>query len=46
MLSSALINGTLPPSLGGLTALHYLDLSYNTITGSIPSELGGLRSLV
>ncbi|RRT42703.1 hypothetical protein B296_00056932 [Ensete ventricosum] len=36
-LSSNLINGSLPPDLGG-QRLRYLNLSYNRIAGSIPPE--------
>ncbi|XP_073002228.1 probable LRR receptor-like serine/threonine-protein kinase At4g37250 [Typha latifolia] len=38
-LSSNLVNGSLPPDLGG-TSLRYLNLSYNRLTGEIPVELG------
>ncbi|KAJ7961468.1 LRR receptor-like serine/threonine-protein kinase FLS2 [Quillaja saponaria] len=38
--------GTLPPSLGNLTALRKLDLSQNYFTGNISCVVAGLKSLV
>ncbi|KAK4278052.1 hypothetical protein QN277_015951 [Acacia crassicarpa] len=38
------LQGTLPPSLGGLTELQRLELQYNNISGPLPS-LKGLGSL-
>eukprot|EP00164_Ancoracysta_twista_P002100 GFYU01002775.1.p1 GENE.GFYU01002775.1~~GFYU01002775.1.p1 ORF type:complete len:518 (+),score=28.85 GFYU01002775.1:54-1556(+) len=37
--------GTIPTSLGALTSLRVLDLSYNQLTGGIPDWLGQLKSL-
>ena len=37
--------GVVPPELGKLSALNYLDLSGNALTGNIPAELGNLREL-
>ncbi|KAK1381344.1 Protein kinase domain-containing protein [Heracleum sosnowskyi] len=40
------LSGTLPSSLGNLTSLEHLDVSWNIlITGFIPSELGNLTNL-
>ncbi|KAK4487070.1 hypothetical protein RD792_006385 [Penstemon davidsonii] len=39
------INGTIPNSLGKLSALRVLGLSNNNLFGSIPSSLGDLREL-
>ncbi|XP_024021432.1 probable LRR receptor-like serine/threonine-protein kinase At1g56140 [Morus notabilis] len=36
--------GTLPPFLGDLTALQYLDVGHNTFHGTIPKELGSLKN--
>ena len=37
--------GVVPPELGKLSALNYLDLSGNALTGNIPAELGNLSVL-
>jgi Leucine-rich repeat (LRR) protein len=37
--------GSIPASVGELTALEYLDLSQNSLTGVLPTELGILVSL-
>ncbi len=39
------IDGTLPPELGDLTSLTYLDLGDNNFIGNIPVELGNLTNL-
>ena len=39
------LRGTIPPSLGGLKELEWLNLSDNRLTGSIPTELGNLFNL-
>ena len=39
------LEGTIPPSLGELSALVTLDLSGNSLTGEIPAELGQLSNL-
>ena len=44
-LYSNYLVGTLPPSLGGLDSLRYLQLEWNRLRGSIPSELGDLDQL-
>ena len=36
---------TIPPELGTLTNLEYLDLEYNELTGPIPKELINLKKL-
>ncbi|KAK4487068.1 hypothetical protein RD792_006383, partial [Penstemon davidsonii] len=40
------INGTIPNSLGKLSALTMLGLSSNNLSGTIPSSLGDLRELI
>ncbi|GLJ14414.1 hypothetical protein SUGI_0232930 [Cryptomeria japonica] len=44
-LGNMSLQGVLPPQLGNLSFLHYLDLSFNRIGGQIPSALGRLRRL-
>ena len=44
-LSGYGLSGTIPPGLGGLTGLEYLDLGRNGLSGKIPGELGGLTNL-
>ena len=39
------MTGVIPPELGSLTSLEYLDLYGNQMTGAIPSELGDLTNL-
>ena len=37
--------GQIPPEIGNLTALTFLDLSFGRLQGSIPSTLGQLTAL-
>ena len=37
------LNGAIPPKLGNLTQLLWLDLQDNQLSGSIPAALGNLR---
>ncbi len=39
------LNGTIPPALGDLTSLTYLNLDRNELSGEIPEALLGLTSL-
>lgn len=39
------LSGPLPPELGNLSGLEWLDLGNNRLTGQIPRELGNLASL-
>ena len=39
------LSGSIPPELGNLTNLQYLDLYCNQLSGSIPPELGNLANL-
>ena len=43
--SLAWLPGTLPASIGSLTALTYLSLSNGQLNGTIPASLGGLTAL-
>ena len=45
VLSGYGLSGTIPPELGGLTGLEYLDLRRNGLSGEIPQELGVLTNL-
>ena len=40
-----LLGGTIPPGLGNLSKLEYLDLNATGLTGGIPTELGTLSNL-
>ena len=44
-LSENGLSGSIPPELGRLTELEWLDLSDNRLSGSIPPELGTLINL-
>ena len=44
-LSGSSLDGTVPTTLGRLTALETLDLGDNALTGTIPTELGSLTGL-
>jgi len=44
-LNSNGLRGSLPTSLGNLSALTWLELQYNELSGNIPTELGGLTEL-
>ncbi|XP_042012894.1 receptor-like protein 20 [Salvia splendens] len=44
-LSSNSFSGTIPPSIGNLKILKYLNLTHNSLTGHIPSSLGNLSEL-
>ncbi|KAK0584687.1 hypothetical protein LWI29_017110 [Acer saccharum] len=44
-LSEESICGLLPPSMGYLTRLEYLDLSFNNFTGPLPPSMGNLTQL-
>jgi len=39
------INGTIPSSIGKLTALKYLLIGETSMTGPLPSEIGLLTNL-
>ena len=39
------LSGPIPPELGGLGKLRFVDLQYNALSGSIPPELGDLADL-
>ena len=45
ILSGYGLSGSIPPELGGLTGLEYLDLGRNRLSGEIPQELGVLTNL-
>ena len=44
-LKDNLLSDSLPPELGQLTELRWLNLSYNHLSGPLPPELGQLASL-
>ena len=39
-------NGSLPPEIGDLSKLEYLNISENSLTGSIPKEIANCSSLI
>ena len=39
------LSGPIPPELGGLDRLRFVDLQYNALSGSLPPELGDLADL-
>ena len=45
VLASNNLMGSIPPELGSLTNLSYLNLSPNQLSGTIPPELGSLTNL-
>ncbi len=44
-LQSNGLKGTLPTTIGNLSALNWLELQYNELSGSVPSELGSMTLL-
>ena len=44
-LSTMGLQGTIPPHLGNLSFLVYLNISHNKFHGHLPNELGQLRRL-
>ena len=45
-LSSNELTGTIPPELGNLSELTYVELNVNRLAGPIPPEIGNLANLV
>ena len=39
------ISGTIPPEIGAMKALKYIDLAFNQLTGTLPTELLGCDSI-
>nr|GLL30750.1 probable leucine-rich repeat receptor-like protein kinase At1g35710 [Ipomoea trifida] len=44
-ISHNYINGSIPPAIGDLSNLVFLDLSYNEFDGNIPPQIGNLTEL-
>ena len=44
-LVNNLLTGSIPPEIGNLTNLAWLDFGNNRLTGSIPPEIGNLKNL-
>ena len=44
-LTANQLTGSIPPEIGNMTNLEWLDLSNNQLTGSIPSKIGNLTNL-
>jgi len=40
------LSGEIPPEIGCLTNLQWLDLGFNELTGELPSEIGNLTNLI
>lgn len=45
ILSEVKLRGSIPPEIGTLTKLSYIDLSYNLLAGELPSSLANLSLL-
>ncbi|CAK9873690.1 unnamed protein product [Sphagnum jensenii] len=45
VLGSNSLSGLIPPQIGTLSSLQYLDLSSNTFSGTVPLQLGNLVNL-
>src|SRR5690606_37876571 len=45
-LSNNELSGSLPPTLGNLSSLEYIDTSGNQFSGCLPSEVGNLSNLI
>lgn len=45
MLSDNCVSGTLPPEMGLLSSLQYIDLSHNGLSGFIPDDFYNLSML-
>ncbi|OEL29171.1 hypothetical protein BAE44_0009810, partial [Dichanthelium oligosanthes] len=44
-LGENLLTGSIPPSIGNLSNLVYLELQYNGLSGVIPASLGNIKTL-
>lgn len=45
-LSANKLTGTIPPEIGDLTSLKWMNLSNNALSGNLPPEIGGLTALI